>query len=65
MNFVGSLTNTAAAPVRRAAISFPLGAARWALSLLLAAGTVRADELTLERLFSAPDLSGPTACTEP
>jgi dipeptidyl-peptidase 4 len=60
MNFAGSLTNTRAAPVRRAAISFPLGAWSLALALLLAAGTAHADTLTLERLFSAPDLSGPT-----
>ena len=60
MKFAGSLTNGAAAPVRRAAISFRLGAA-WLLALsALASGTARADALTLERLFAAPDLSGPT-----
>jgi dipeptidyl-peptidase-4 len=59
MNSAGSLTNTRAAPVRRAAISFPLGAWSLAVALLLA-GPARADQLTLERLFSAPDLSGPT-----
>ena len=60
MNFAGSLTNGAGAPVRRAAISFRFGAMVSAAVFALAGGTARADKLTLERLFAAPDLSGPT-----
>lgn len=57
MNFGGSLTNGAGAPVRRPVFSFRLGAF---LALLALAGVTRADTLPLERLFAAPDLSGPT-----
>jgi len=64
MNFAGSLSNGTPAPVRRAAISFRLVAALSAvvLAAVLAVvpGAARADQLTLERLFAAPDLSGPT-----
>ncbi len=59
MKFAGSLTNATASPVRRAAISLPFGAALLA-ALLFVSGAVRAERLPLERLFSAPDLSGPT-----
>src|SRR6185436_6976388 len=59
MNFAGSLSNGSAAPVRRAAISLPLVAALFA-AFGSVSGTARAEPLTLERLFSAPDLSGPT-----
>jgi dipeptidyl-peptidase 4 len=60
MKSAGSLTNTAGAPVRRAANSFPLGAAWLVAVVALFCGTASAEPLTLERLFSAPDLSGPT-----
>ncbi|HYJ40616.1 MAG TPA: DPP IV N-terminal domain-containing protein, partial [Steroidobacteraceae bacterium] len=51
------------APVRRALIYRRFGASLVALSLLFAttlAAPARAEKLTLERLFAAPDLSGPT-----
>src|SRR5690242_11349361 len=60
MKFAGSLPNGSAAPVRRAANSLPLAAALFGAFLLATGGPARADALTLERLFSAPDLSGPT-----
>jgi len=60
MNFAGSLSNAASGSVRRAAFSFPLGAVLLALLQATVSGTARADDLSLERLFSAPDLSGPT-----
>jgi dipeptidyl-peptidase 4 len=60
MNFAGSLSNGASALVRRAAFSFPLGAVLIALLQSTVPGTARADDLPLGRLFSAPDLSGPT-----
>ena len=60
MNFAGSLSNAASASVRRAAFSFPLGAVLLALFQAIVPGRARADDLSLERLFSAPDLSGPT-----
>jgi dipeptidyl-peptidase-4 len=57
----GSVTNSVRAPVRRAVLSFRPGAA-WlaALVMALAAVPAAAEKLTLERLFAAPDLSGPT-----
>src|SRR5688572_17190542 len=63
MNFAGSLSNGSRAPVRRAAFSFRFGAALSLAAAVLASaatGVARADNLSLERLFSAPDLSGPT-----
>src|SRR4051812_4281496 len=63
MKFAGSLSNGWAASVRRAAISPPFGAAlTCVLAVLCGAipGTARADKLPLERLFAAPDLSGPS-----
>ena len=64
MNFAGSLSNGAAAPVRRAAFFDLLVAARcvalFAVALAAVPNAAHADELTLERLFAAPDLSGPT-----
>ena len=61
-----SVTNVLCVPVRRAAVSFRPGAARaaalvallsmfWALS----AAPAHSGKLPLERLFAAPDLSGP------
>lgn len=60
MNFAGSLTNGSVVPVRRAAISSRLVAAFGLTVIGGASGIVRADTLPLERLFTAPDLSGPT-----
>jgi dipeptidyl-peptidase-4 len=60
MKFSGSLTNAAAAAVRRAAIPLPLGALLFAAAFAFPSRAARAAELSLERLFSAPDLSGPT-----
>src|SRR5215510_4756761 len=63
MNFPGSLTNGARTPVRRAVFSFRFGAILGLAATAvggLVSGTARADSLPLERLFSAPDLSGPT-----
>jgi dipeptidyl-peptidase 4 len=60
MNFAGSLTNGYVTPVRRAAISFRFGAMWLVAVLALAGGTAHAEKLSLERLFAAPDLSGPT-----
>jgi dipeptidyl-peptidase-4 len=56
-----SVTNGVRAPVRRDVISFRLGAA-WLCAVLLscAALPALAGKLPLERLFAAPDLSGPT-----
>jgi dipeptidyl-peptidase 4 len=59
MNFAGSLSNGSPAPVRRAAF-FPLLAAVLVATVAAMPGSARADQLTLERLFAAPDLSGPT-----
>src|ERR1043165_2076130 len=59
MKFVASLANAATRPVRRAAISLPLGAAALALLPFLA-GPACAEQLPLARLFPAPDLAGPT-----
>src|SRR5262245_1337064 len=62
MNFPGSLTNGARAPVPRDLSSSRSGAARAALCalLLMCSGLAHSGKLPLERLFSAPDLSGPT-----
>lgn len=63
MKFAGSLSGDAGAPVRRAAFSFRFGAAFGCLVLTLFGAvpmTAHAEKLTLERLFAAPDLSGPT-----
>src|SRR5688572_20290861 len=58
-----SVTNTMRAPVRRNAISFRPGAgislAVATLSMILAA-PAHSGKLPLERLFAAPDLSGPS-----
>jgi dipeptidyl-peptidase-4 len=56
MKFSGSVPKGSRATVRRNSISLALGAA---LAVVLAA-PVPAAKLTLERLFAAPDLSGPT-----
>src|SRR5688572_6481397 len=58
-----SVSNGVRAPVRRALIFSRFGATLVALSLALAitlAAPARGEKLTLERLFAAPDLSGPT-----
>ncbi len=63
MNFAGSLTNGASAPVPRAAFSFRFGASLGLAALTAGAvdpGLVHAETLPLERLFAAPDLSGPS-----
>jgi dipeptidyl-peptidase 4 len=67
MKFSGSVAKASRATVRRAAIPLRLGAARRltytlaSLTVALAlAAPVPAAKLTLERLFAAPDLSGPT-----
>jgi dipeptidyl-peptidase 4 len=63
MIFAGSLSNGMRAPGRRAAFSHPFGAALGLAAVALCAtisGNTRADTLPLERLFAAPDLSGPT-----
>jgi len=61
MMFDGSLTNGSRAPVRRAA-TFPRVGASLVCALLALAGSAPASagKLPLERLFSAPDLSGPS-----
>jgi dipeptidyl-peptidase 4 len=59
MNLPGILTNAARAPGRRAAIKF-LPVAVLATSVLLLGTPAWSGKLPLERLFSAPDLSGPT-----
>jgi dipeptidyl-peptidase 4 len=57
----GSVTNGVRAPVRRDVLSFRLGAAFvGAILMSLLALPVSAGKLPLERLFAAPDLSGPT-----
>src|SRR5215204_1198997 len=63
MKLLGSVTKGVRAPVRRDVISFRSGAGvRVLLAALLAvgAGPVCAEILTLERIFAAPDLNGPT-----
>ncbi len=58
-----SVANDVCAPFRRAVILPRFGAGLVALSLALAAtlaAPARAEKLTLERLFAAPDLSGPS-----
>lgn len=63
MKLIGSVTNGAPAPVRRNALSIRPGAV---FSLILAAllwlpgAAAQSGKLPLERLFSAPDLSGPS-----
>jgi len=63
MKLIGSVTNDARSTVRRNALSFRPGAA---FSLLLAAllwlpgSAAHSGKLPLERLFTAPDLSGPS-----
>ena len=59
MKLPGILTNTSRAPRRRAASIHPVAALALACALLLAA-PAWSGKLPLERLFSAPDLSGPT-----
>jgi dipeptidyl-peptidase-4 len=59
MRLSGSVTNGARAPVRRDVISSRLGAVLVALAWL-ASAPATAEKLTLERIFAAPDLSGPT-----
>jgi dipeptidyl-peptidase 4 len=59
MKFAGSLTNGSVVPVRRAAISSRLVAALGLAVVWSVSSTARADNLPLERLFAAPDLSGP------
>src|SRR5215831_139327 len=60
MNLHGSVTNESPLTGRRAARWCRSGAACLAALLWLGAGTpARAEKLPLERLFSAPDLSGP------
>src|SRR6186713_651210 len=63
MIFAGSLTNSASRTVRRAAFSPRLGAGLACIAVVLLGilpTAARAEKLTLERLFAAPDLSGPT-----
>jgi dipeptidyl-peptidase-4 len=60
MNLPGILTNTARVPVRRAVPSLRFVAALALACALLAHAPAWAGKLSLERLFSAPDLSGPT-----
>jgi len=58
-----SVTNALCVPVRRALISSRFGAAIAPLFLVLwsmTAGPAHPGKLPLERLFAAPDLSGPT-----
>ena len=63
MKLIGSVTNGAPAPVRRNALSIRPGAV---FSLILAAllwlpgAAAHSGKVPLERLFSAPDLSGPS-----
>jgi dipeptidyl-peptidase 4 len=59
MKLSGSLANGAGALFRRAVNFPPLGALLLGTLAVLATGA-RAGDLTLERLFAAPDLSGPT-----
>jgi dipeptidyl-peptidase 4 len=59
MKLPGILTNTLRAPRRRVATIRPLAALALACGMLLAAPSW-SGKLPLERLFSAPDLSGPT-----
>jgi dipeptidyl-peptidase-4 len=63
MNFEASVTNASAAPVRRAVESARLGAALVAAFIAIcgfSAEESRGATLPLERLFAAPDVSGPT-----
>jgi dipeptidyl-peptidase-4 len=63
MKLLGSVTKGVRAPVRRDAISSRLGAGPviWlAMLALCAVFPAAAEKLPLERLFAAPDLSGPT-----
>ena len=60
MNLPGILTNAARAPVRRAASSIPLVAVLASTCALLFGTPAWSGKLPLERLFSAPDLSGPS-----
>src|ERR1041384_6101 len=59
MRFAGSVTKGMRAPVRRDAISSRLGAGLAAL-LMFVGLPAAAEKLPLERIFSAPDLNGPT-----
>jgi dipeptidyl-peptidase-4 len=59
----GSVANGSRAPFRRAVFLFRPGAAlaMWSLALVATlSAPAQAEKLTLERLFSAPDLSGPS-----
>jgi dipeptidyl-peptidase 4 len=60
MNLPGILTNAARAPGRRAASSIPLVAVLASTCALLFGTPAWSGKLPLERLFSAPDLSGPS-----
>jgi dipeptidyl-peptidase-4 len=60
MILIGSVTNGMRAPFRRDVIFSRFGAAFLFLALLANAAPVHAENLTLERLFAAPDLAGPT-----
>ena len=59
MNLTGIVTNEVRTPGRRAAIFPRIGAAPAGAPIFTAAPAI-AGKLPLERLFSAPDLAGPT-----
>src|SRR5690348_8217223 len=64
MNLLGSVTKRDRASVRRAVISSrpiaALVAAASLVALMTFAPPASAEKLTLERIFAAPDLNGPT-----
>jgi len=63
MKLIGSVTKGSHGPFRRDVISSRLGAACGSIVaalMMLASGPAMAEDLPLERLFSAPDLNGPT-----
>src|SRR5688572_7400834 len=60
MNFLGSLSNGARVPVRGAVFSLRSSAAAIVVVASLMFTSAQAVELPLERVFTAPDLSGPT-----
>jgi len=63
MKLIGSVTNDARSTVRRNALSFRPGAAfslLFAALLWLPGSAAHSGKLPLERLFTAPDLSGPS-----
>lgn len=60
MKFPGSVTKGVRRPVRRDAFSFRVGAAAMFAAALLVSLPAEAEKLTLERIFAAPDLNGPT-----